>query len=111
MTPTTRKSRVRIINEPGPMVRIDYSARYEHWTTLWVYREDIPELIGQLAGLVNRPLSPARGEGVAQTVEGLQAILMNDAEVIDEMAAEISSLKQKINKLQQRQIRGTSQWS
>jgi len=107
MTPENRNSHIRIHNEPGPMVRIDYSARYEHWTTLYVYREDLPELIGQLASLVNRPLSPPKGESITQDIESLQAVLMNDAEVIDELAAEISSLKQKVNRLQQK-LKGTT---
>lgn len=47
----------------------------------------------------------AKGETPPQTLESLQAAWDRDQELIFEMKAEISSLKMKINNLQQTQTR------
>lgn len=52
--------------------------------------------------MVLRPIPPPRGEPMPQTVEGCQAVMERDAELMLEMKAEISSLKQTINNLRQK---------
>ncbi len=53
-------------------------------------------------GLCLRPITPARGEPMPQTVEACQSVMERDAELILEMKAEISKLKQKVNTLSQK---------
>ena len=58
--------------------------------------------VGTIGHIDHGPLTPPKGQAMPRTVEHYQANAIRDQELIMEQKAEISKLKVKINKLEQR---------
>ena len=58
--------------------------------------------VGTIGHIDHGPLTPPKGQAMPRTVEHYQANAIRDQELILEQKAEISKLKVKINKLEQR---------